>query len=284
MGDEVFRYDGKRVLVVGGATGMGAAAAKQASSIGAEVIVMDVADVSYPVAQSIKVDLRDQASVDAAIDQIDGPVDAILACAGVADGTRGIMLINFTAQRHLIDRMVGEGKVNTGGAIGFISSVAGLGWMQNLDQVKDFLATPDWEAGAQWVASHEGTDSYSFSKQAINCYVAQQALPMLKKGLRINAILPGPTVTPLAEANADTWLTFGTPYREAAGVSHLQPEEMGNTLLFLCSPAASGINGITVLVDQGHVQASIVDAFNDPIVKMLAGVGDIDPSMFAPQE
>ena len=272
MGDDVFRYDGKRVLVVGGATGMGAAAAQQAGELGAEVVVMDVADISYPVAKSIKVDLRDRANVDAAIDEVGGPVDAILACAGVADGTPGIMLINFTSQRHLVERMIREGKVNKGGAIGFISSVAGLGWMQNLDQVKDFLATPDWDAAAAWVEAHEGTDSYSFSKQAINCYVSQQALPMLKAGLRINAILPGPTVTPLAEANADTWLAFGTPYREEAGVSHLQPAEMGNTLLFLCSPAASGVNGVTLLVDQGHVNASLVDAFDDPIVKMLSGV------------
>ncbi len=280
MGAEVFRYDGKRVLVVGGATGMGAAAAQQASALGAEVVVMDVADVSYPVAKAIKVDLRDKASVDAAIDAVGAPVDAILACAGVADGTRGIMLINFTSQRHLVERMVNEGKLNNGGAIGFISSVAGLGWMQNLDTVKDFLATPDWESAAEWVAAHEGTDGYGFSKEAINCYVAQQALPMLKKGHRINAILPGPTDTPLARANADIWLTFGADYREAAGVNHLQPEEMGNTLLFLCSAAASGINGITVLVDQGHVQASLVDAFEAPMVKMLAGLIQPDPSMF----
>lgn len=39
------RYDGKRALVVGGATGMGAAAAKSAAELGAEVIVMDYAPV-----------------------------------------------------------------------------------------------------------------------------------------------------------------------------------------------------------------------------------------------
>jgi NAD(P)-dependent dehydrogenase (short-subunit alcohol dehydrogenase family) len=280
MGNEIFRYDGKRVVVGGGATGMGAAAAQQAAELGAELIVLDVADVSYPCEQAIKVDLRDQSSVDAAIDAIDGEVHAILACAGVADGTRGIMLINFTSQRYLVERMVSEGKVASGGAIAFISSVAGLGWMQNLDTVKDFLATPDWDSAAAWVDAHEGTDAYGFSKEAINCYVAQQALPLLKKGLRINAILPGPTDTPLARANADIWLTFGADYREDAGVGHLQPSEMGNTMLFLCSPAASGVNGITLLVDQGHVNASIVDAFEAPMVKMLAGLIEPDPSMF----
>ena len=38
---EPFRYDGKRVLVVGGATGMGAAAAKRAAALGGEAVVMD---------------------------------------------------------------------------------------------------------------------------------------------------------------------------------------------------------------------------------------------------
>jgi NAD(P)-dependent dehydrogenase (short-subunit alcohol dehydrogenase family) len=280
MGNEIFRFDGKRVVVVGGATGMGAAAAKEAKELGAEVVVLDVADVDYDVDQAIKVDLRDRSSVDAAVDAIDGPVQAVLACAGVADGTGGLMLINFTSQRHLVERMVDEGKLVSGGAVAFISSVAGLGWMQNLDQVKDFLATPDWESAAAWVDAHEGTDSYGFSKQAINCYVAEQALPMLKKGLRINAILPGPTDTPLARANADIWLTFGADYREDAGVGHLQPEDMGNTMLFLCSQAANGVNGVTLLVDQGHVNASLVDAFEAPMVKVLAGVMEPDPSMF----
>ena len=42
---DAFRFDGKRVLVVGGATGMGAAAAELALDAGAEVVVMDFADV-----------------------------------------------------------------------------------------------------------------------------------------------------------------------------------------------------------------------------------------------
>lgn len=41
------RYNGKRALVVGGATGMGAAAAKSAAELGAEVIVLDYAPVDY---------------------------------------------------------------------------------------------------------------------------------------------------------------------------------------------------------------------------------------------
>jgi NAD(P)-dependent dehydrogenase (short-subunit alcohol dehydrogenase family) len=268
---DLFRYEGKRVVVVGGATGMGASTARMAGDLGAEVIVLDVAPVEYDCAQSIAVDLRDQASVDAAVDQIEGPVHAIFACAGVADGTPGIMLINFTAQRHLIDRLIADGKLAQGGSVAFISSTAGMGWRKNIDRVREFLSNEDWASAAAWTEANPDTDAYGFSKEAINLYVAQQAFPMLKAGYRVNAILPGPTDTPLAQANADLWLTYAADYREDAGVDTLTPDQMASTLIFLGSEAASGINGETLQVDQGHTNAALVDAYDAPIVKMIAG-------------
>ena len=47
---DAFRYDGKRVLVVGGATGMGAAAAQLVQDAGAEVVVMDFAEITLAAA------------------------------------------------------------------------------------------------------------------------------------------------------------------------------------------------------------------------------------------
>ena len=194
---DLVNYEGKRVLVVGGATGMGAAAAQKAASLGAHTIVLDIADVAYECGQYIHVNLGDQASVDAAVEAIEGPVHTVLACAGVADGTGNLMLINFTSQRHLIEALVKGGKLGRGGSVSFISSAAGLGWMSNLEQVQDFLATPDWDTAAAWIDENEGTDSYMFSKQAINGYVAGQAFPFLQRGIRINSIMPGPTDNPL---------------------------------------------------------------------------------------
>ena len=159
-----------------------------------------------------------------------------------------------------------------GSAGAMISSVAGLGWERNLATNLDFLDQPDWDSAAKWIAEHDGTDNYAFSKQAINTYVAHEAFPMLQQGIRLNAILPGPTDTPLARANGDLWLTFGADYREAAGVETLVPEQMGSSLAFLCSDAASGINGVTVLVDQGHVGSGMTGSFDAPIVKMIMGI------------
>lgn len=258
---DAHRYDGKRVLVVGGATGMGAAAAHVVSALGGEVVVMDFAPVEFPVAQSIKVDLRDRADVDAALDQLTGPVQAVFSAAGVADGTPGIMKINFIAHRHIIERLVADGTLGRGGAACLISSVAGLGWEAAMPTLLEFLDTPDYESADEWVQAHDGTDSYGFSKQAMNCYVARQAFPLMTKGVRINAICPGPTDTPLARANADIWLGFGQDYRDATGLEVLTPEQMAHTMAFLNSDAASGISGVNLLVDAGHWMSSLTGSW-----------------------
>ena len=272
MSDTFLGYEGKHVLVVGAATGMGAAAAKQARAQGARVTAMDVADIDYAVDATIKVDLRSQPSVDAAIAQLQGDVDVAFACAGVADGTPDIVLINFTAQRYLVETLIESGRLGRGGSVVMISSVAGLPWPQNLPDVTAFLDAPDWDAATAWIDAHPDQDTYSFSKMAMSAYVARQAFPLLRQGMRINAIQPGPTDTPLARANADIWLAFGQDYRDAAGVATLTPDEMATTLLFLGSDAASGINGANLLVDQGQVGAGATDAFETPAIKMMLGM------------
>jgi NAD(P)-dependent dehydrogenase (short-subunit alcohol dehydrogenase family) len=270
-----FRYDGKRVLVVGGATGMGAAAAQTVESLGGEAVVFDQHPVEFLVTEAVRVDIRDLADLDDALAELTGPIHSVFAAAGVADGTPGIMKANFIAHRHIVEQLVGRGLVPRGGAICMISSVAGLGWEAQMPTLIDFLATPDYESADAWVQAHEGTDSYSFSKQAMNCYVARQSYPLLKAGIRINAICPGPTDTPLARANAETWLGFAQDYRDATGTPYLTPTQMGDAMVFLNSDAASGISGVNLLVDAGHVMSSLTGAWEpgEMIIKYLLGRG-----------
>jgi NAD(P)-dependent dehydrogenase (short-subunit alcohol dehydrogenase family) len=269
------RYDGKRALVVGGATGMGAAAAKSAAELGAEVIVLDYAPVKYDVAQSIQVDLRDPDSIDAALAQIEGPVHALFSAAGIADGTVDLMKINFIGHRYIIDRLLENNQLPSGSAICFISSVAGMGWENDLDLLLEFLETPDFTSAVEWVKAHEseGIIHYGTSKKIVNAYVATQGIRLLKKGIRINAICPGPTDTPLAQANADLWLTFAQDYRDETGSKVHTPEQMGDVMAFLNSAAAFGVNGITVLVDYGHTMASLTGAYppGKPIIDLIMG-------------
>jgi NAD(P)-dependent dehydrogenase (short-subunit alcohol dehydrogenase family) len=111
------------------------------------------------------------------------------------------------------------------------------------------------------------------SKQAICAYVAREAMRFLKQGIRINAICPGPTDTPLAQANKEMWLGFGSDYREEVGVDASSPLEQAYPLVFLCSDAAAGINGITMITDFGYFSAGMTDAFPSakPVVDFLLG-------------
>lgn len=269
---DAFRYDGKRVLVVGGATGMGAGVAELAQSAGAEVVVMDFAEVTLPGAKAIHVNLAQVASIDAAVEQLGGPVDALFSCAGVADGTPGIEKINFIGHRYLIDRLLAGGLLGRGSAIGFISSAAGLGWEANLPLLREYLAITDVEAASAWAVEH-GKADYMWSKQAVCAYVASQAMPLLKQGIRINAICPGPTDTPLAQANKDMWLGFGADYRGEVGVEAATSLEQAYPLVFLCSDAAKAINGVTMITDAGYFSAGVTEVFPaaTPIVKFLLG-------------
>src|SRR6478672_3335455 len=256
-----FRYDGKRVVVVGGATGMGAAVAELVQDAGADVVVMDFADVKLAGAQAIHVNLGERPSIDAALEELgSGRVDVVFSCAGVADGTPGIEKINFVGHRYLLDRLVADGRLGRGGAIGFTSSAAGLGWESNLTELQEYIAITDFDAASQWAVEHNHAD-YMWSKQTICTYVAQEAMGLLKQGIRINAICPGPTDTPLAQANAEMWLGFGADYRAEVGVEASTALEQAYPLVFLCSSAAAAINGITLISDAGYMSSGITESY-----------------------
>lgn len=257
---DAFRYDGKRALVVGGASGMGAATAELVQDAGAETVIMDVVEPKLAGAKYINLNLADRASIDAAVDECGGPVHALFMCAGVADGTPGIEKINFIGHRHLIDRMLTADALPKGSAIGFISSAAGLGWQADLDQLIEYLDTPDFDSAAKWIEANGHAD-YMWSKEAICTYVARQAFPFLKRGIRINAICPGPTDTPLAQANKELWLGFGSDYRGDLGIEASTPLEQAYALVFLCSAAASGITGEILVSDAGYISSGITGSY-----------------------
>src|SRR5690242_14731963 len=93
----------------------------------------------------------------------------------------------------------------------------------------------------------------------MNGYVARQAYELLVRGIRINAVLPGPTDTPLGRAH--DWLRAGTAFREATGTPPMSPEQMGDAMVYLNSDAASGISGALLIVDNGQVMSHVAGSW-----------------------
>src|SRR5262245_22652465 len=258
---------------------MGAATAELLQDAGAEVVVMDFADVNLAGAKGIHVNLGDRASIDTAVEECGAPVHALFSCAGVADGTPGIEKINFLGHRYLIELLLARDWLPRGSAIGFISSAAGLGWEPNLALLNEYLDITDFEDASRWAQEHLKAD-YMWSKQAICAYVAREAMAFMKRGIRINAICPGPTDTPLAQANKDMWLGFGADYRAEVGVEASAPLEQAYPLVFLCSDAAVAITGVTLISDAGYMSSGITGSFPaaTAIANLLLNRPDANPA------
>jgi len=257
---DLLRYDGKRTIVTGAASGMGAEVARLVLERGGEVYALDINEPTVEVSKYLRTDLSDPGSIEAAVESIGGPVHALFSCAGVADGTPGIERINFIGHRYLIDKLLAGNMLSDGSAIGMISSAAGMGWENSLPELHEYLDITDFDAATAWAQEHNHAD-YMWSKKTINAYVAREASPLLKQGIRINAIMPGPTDTPLAQANKEMWLGFGSDYRAELGIDASAPIEQAYPLVFLCSDAARGITGITIITDAGYFAAGVAGTF-----------------------
>ena len=144
-------YTGKRILVTGGATGVGAALLDLLAELGAsDVTVLDIKQPTGPHATFIQTDLSDKAGVDAAIAGTAGPIDALFNNAGVADTLppEVVFKVNALALRHLSESLLPQ--IREGGTIVNTASIAGAQWPAHLQDILELLAVDDWDAGLEW--------------------------------------------------------------------------------------------------------------------------------------
>ena len=220
---DVLGYEGKRVIVTGAASGMGAATAAILVDLGVEVHALDIKkpDVTG-LASYTECDLRDPDQIDAAVDRIGKIVNALFNCAGLPNSfpDLDVMLVNFCGLRHLTEALAAN--MIEGSAVGSIASTEGIDWPRNMETLGPLLGTPDFPAARAWCDSHptELADAYRLSKEAINAYTAIRSDELAAAGIRINCFNPGPT---------DTLMS---------------PEGLAWPLVFLNSPRASSLTGV----------------------------------------
>jgi NAD(P)-dependent dehydrogenase (short-subunit alcohol dehydrogenase family) len=248
---DVLQYEGKRVVVTGAASGMGAATVAILQDLGAEVTALDINDVTIEGVTSIRVDLSDEASIDAAVDAIEGPVDSLFCCAGLPTTAPGqlVMKVNFIGHRHLIESLVPE--MPEGSSVGIISSAGGMGWQQSLDVINELLDTPDVASAVQWCSEHDVCDlnGYGFSKEALNAYTASRGVSLAEQGIRLNAINPGPTDTPMMPSFIETMgADFMASLPRPLG-RNSTPEEQAWPLVMVNSPRQSYTAGSVIYTD-----------------------------------
>jgi NAD(P)-dependent dehydrogenase (short-subunit alcohol dehydrogenase family) len=258
--DELWRYDGRRAVVTGCASGIGEQVLRQLTELGADVIGLDKRRPAFDINDFREVDLADPVSIDRAVASIDGNVDALFNIAGVSSGIGNpplIVTINFLGLRHITGALVP--KMAPGSSIVSVSSLAASGYREHLREVAPLLDTATMADGIDWCERHPdalGT-GYQLSKEAIILYTMRSATPLGARGIRINCTGPGVTETPILD---QLRTAYGQDFlddipKPLGRVS--EPAEQASVLLFLNGPAASYISGQVIWVDGGNVGAAI---------------------------
>jgi len=238
-------YAGKRVLVTGGTSGIGAGIARGFIEAGANVTVAGVGDAEIAAAASDPVlskagahrlDVRDGDAIKSLIGSLDG-LDVLVNCAGVI--RRGEELDPEVFQ-SVID-------INLNGTMRMCAAARPLlarsnGAIVNLASMLSFF-------GGGLVPG------YAASKGGIAQLTKSLAIAYAGDGIRVNAIAPGWIATPLTSAlQADP--ARSQPILDRTPLGRWgQPADLLGGVLYLCSPAASFVTGTVLVIDGGYAIA-----------------------------
>ncbi|HEX3790368.1 MAG TPA: SDR family oxidoreductase [Pseudonocardiaceae bacterium] len=242
---------GRRVLVTGGANGIGATVAHRFAELGATGVVLDLPGslTDRPATDwpGLPVDVRDEESVRAAVAEAAtrlGGLDAVVAAAGVVPTWQRPTDLDLTD----LDRVL---AVNVRGVAATIKHAAPL--LGSGATITVVASLNSWRGDPNLT-------SYAASKHAALGVVRSAALALGPAGVRVNAVAPGPIATDALRSRMTSRLaTTGLPVEEALeqaarGTSLgriATAAEVADTIVFLTSRLSSGVTGQLINVDCG---------------------------------
>jgi NAD(P)-dependent dehydrogenase (short-subunit alcohol dehydrogenase family) len=134
-----------------------------------------------------------------------------------------------------------------------LASLAGFGWAQQVPSIRHSESL-DFDGVAAFVRSHDAGDagarSYFFSKEALVAWTLQNRWTWRERGIRMNAISPGPVDTPILK---DFIQTLGARAEEDMRVMDRpgKPADIAPVVVFLLSEGSAWIRGTNIAVDGG---------------------------------
>ena len=239
-------YEGKRVLITGGGSGIGAAAAEAYRQAGAEVAIFDITFRDEKLADKrieIPADLTDPDQVRIAFgrlwelwDSLDVLVNnaGIEYVASLADSTEAgwdrVMAVNLKSVFLCCQAAMPRLKASRGSIVNTASQLAFVG---------SSLFT-----------------AYTASKAAVVNFTRSLALETAKDGVRVNCVCPGAIDTPLLRRQFEGGRGPQGTLDDLVGMHPMgrlgRPEEIAACILFLSSPAASFVTGSAMVADGGY--------------------------------
>jgi 3-oxoacyl-[acyl-carrier protein] reductase len=254
--------EGKIALVVGGSSGIGAATARLLAASGATVVVaaplpesemhelVEEIEKGGGRASAVTCDVTDRGSVATGFDTAlsrHGRLDIVINSAGVFAPTPV-----FDTDPALVDLLVNVNFVGT-----VTVSLAALKAMRDTGGVLINVTS------TQAVLAEPGSPVYAATKAAVAHFTASLAPELRRSGIRVVALAPGATLTPMTESLTDpdnpNMVAALRHYEETSsgpyGEFFQTPEQIARVIVFLASDDARGIHATSVVADQGHTSA-----------------------------
>lgn len=247
-------------IVTGAASGIGAATARLLAEQGADVISVDLNPPADPVGRFLQADLSDRASIDRLVAALPAGARGLANIAGVPP-TRPpaqVLKVNLVGLKYLTTRLVP--KLADGAAIVNLASLAGIGWPQATAAIRASEAL-DFAGVDAFCDRHDitGARSYFFSKEALVVWTMQNRWTWRERGIRMNAVSPGPVETPIL---GDFVQTLGARAEEDMRVMDRpgRPSDIAPVVAFLLSDASGWIRGANIPADGGMHAKVLCDA------------------------
>jgi NAD(P)-dependent dehydrogenase (short-subunit alcohol dehydrogenase family) len=251
------RLDGKVALITGAASGMGRVACEVFAREGAQVAALDVVDPADAVisvreaggdAVGLTADITDPDAVDEAVAEVlrtFGHLEVLYNNAGISPGDDGSALETPVATW---DQTM---AVNVKGS--WLCAKAALPHLQasghgSIVNVASFVA---------WMGAATPQIAYTTSKGAVLAMTREMAVCHAREGVRVNALCPGPVLTPLLEK------FLSDEAKRARRLVHIPmgrfgtTEEMVNGAVFLASDESSFMTGQSLIIDGGITAAYV---------------------------
>lgn len=245
--------DGKTIVVTGSASGIGLETAHVVDRLGGTVLGIDYTKRFDHVEEFYRADLSDRRTIDALIGALPDGIDGIANIAGLPPTAPAekVIAVNLVGLKHFTEGMIG--KLRDGASIVNVASLAGFGWPQALEAVRasSDLAFEDIDAFVKrWAVGNDGGRSYFFSKEALVVWTMQNRWRWRDRGIRMNAVSPGPVETPILK---DFLETLGE--RAATDAKTMdrpgQPEDIAPVVAFMLSDMSRWLRGVNIPCDGG---------------------------------
>ena len=240
-----YSLEGKTILVTGASSGIGKATAIECSKLGARVVITgrDEARLQQTLSSLegeghvvITADLGEDDGIRFLVERV--PVlNGIVHAAGISDTVlfqflkkerlENIFNINFFAPVVLSQLLLKKKLLQKGGSIVFLSSIDGP------------------------VTAHIGNSMYSATKGALSAMMQNMSIELASKGIRVNAVLPGMTETPLIHNDDITQEQLNKDMELYPLKRYADPREIAWAIIYLLSDASTFTIGDSLVVDGG---------------------------------